>query len=123
MAHIWDEIKVLPEGLHTKIGEGGEKLSVGQRQRLCLARAFLKKASLLILDEATSALDSESERAINEAIEQLDITVIAIAHRSTAVEAMSRVIVLERGRVVGDNTPKVLAQEHETYKRIFASVL
>lgn len=122
MAHIWEEIKALPEGIQTQIGEGGEKLSVGQRQRLCLARAFLKKPSLLILDEATSALDSESEKAINEVLKQLnkEITVLVIAHRATVVETMSRVIILEQGEVVGDDAPEVLGESHMTYRRIFA---
>lgn len=121
-AHIWEEIANLPEGIHTKIGEGGEKLSVGQRQRLCLARIILKQPSLIILDEATSALDGESERFINEVLMHLDpkITVIVIAHRLASVEAMRRVVVLEDGKIVGDGTPDELSKYHLTYQRIFA---
>ena len=76
-------VETLPDGVHTIMGERGVKLSPGQRQRIAIARAFLKNAPILLLDEATSALDSESEEAVREALDRLMAgrTVIAIAHR------------------------------------------
>jgi ATP-binding cassette subfamily B protein len=107
-AHASAFIEALPEGYHTFLGERGVRLSGGQRQRISIARAMLKNAPLLLLDEATSALDSESERAVQSALEAAmkDRTTIVIAHRLSTVVDADRIVVLEGGRIqdVGTHT-------------------
>jgi subfamily B ATP-binding cassette protein MsbA len=95
-------IRALPQGLATPIGENGAKLSGGQRQRIAIARAILKDAPVLLLDEATSALDTESERAVQAALEALmrGRTTVVVAHRLSTVERCDRIVVLSEGRVV-----------------------
>lgn len=95
-------IKKLPEGLDTVIGDRGIKLSGGERQRLVLARAILRKPSILILDEATSSLDSENEAKIQEALERLkgQLTIIVIAHRLSTIRNADQVVVLDGGEIV-----------------------
>lgn len=101
-AHALDFIEQLPHGFDTLVGERGLLLSGGQRQRIAIARALLKDAPILILDEATSALDTESERAIQAALDTLmrDRTTLVIAHRLSTVEKADRILVLDQGRVV-----------------------
>jgi ATP-binding cassette subfamily C protein len=91
----------LPEGLDTRVGDGGILLSGGERQRIALARALLKKPALLILDEATSALDTHNEARIRQAIENLhgDLTVLIIGHRIATLEYADQIIVMDKGRI------------------------
>ena len=110
MANCREFIEALPEGFATMVGDRGVKLSGGQRQRLAIARALLKDAPILLLDEATSALDSDSERAIQDALDRLmqGRTVIAIAHRLATLKSFDRIIVMDRGHIVDDGSPRVL---------------
>lgn len=105
-ASIADFIETLPQGYQTLVGERGIKLSLGQRQRIAIARAFVTDASLVILDEATSALDSETEARIQDALEGLwdGRAAIVIAHRLATLNHVDRILVIEHGRVVEEGT-------------------
>lgn len=120
-AQAHDFINELPDGYDTLVGERGVKLSGGQRQRVAIARAILKNAPILILDEATSALDSESENAIQGALEELmkDKTVIAIAHRLSTIKAMDRIIVLDGGAIIEDGTHDELVAAGGMYANLW----
>jgi ATP-binding cassette subfamily B protein RaxB len=89
-------------GYHTLIGDMGASISGGQKQRILLARALYKRPKILFLDEATSALDVEREREVNNAIRQLDLTRVIVAHRPETIASASRVIVLHEGKVSQD---------------------
>ena len=111
-------IEALPEGFDTMVGDRGVKLSGGQRQRLAIARALLKDAPILLLDEATSALDSESEQAIQQALDVLmqGRTVIAIAHRLSTLRNFDRIVVMDHGQVIDDGAPEVLSNRPGPYR-------
>lgn len=100
-ANAWEFIRRLPEGLETRVGDRGTQLSGGQRQRIAIARAILKDPAILVLDEATSSLDSESERLVQEALEDLarSRTTLVIAHRLRTVREADRIVVLRGGRI------------------------
>ena len=122
LAHAHDFIARQPKGYATLVGERGIKLSGGERQRVAIARAFLANAPILILDEATSSLDSESEAAIQAAMERLIVgrTAIVIAHRLSTVRAMDRILVFDGGCVVEEGTHAALvAQAGGIYRRLF----
>jgi len=112
-------VNALPEGLETRVGEGGVGLSGGQKQRLAIARAVLKRPQLLLLDEATSALDAESEEHIRASIEALkgQCTIIVIAHRLSTVRQADRILVLQAGRLVASGTHASLIHDNELYAR------
>jgi ATP-binding cassette subfamily B protein len=120
MAHCRDFIEAMPDGFETMVGDRGVKLSGGQRQRLAIARALLKNAPILLLDEATSALDTESEQAIQQALDKLMTgrTVIAIAHRLSTLQSFDRIIVMDKGRIVDDGSPTTLAARHGPYREL-----
>jgi len=116
-ARAHDFITTMENGYGTVIGEKGTRLSGGQRQRLALARAFLRKAPILVLDEAASALDSENEALIQQAVVELaqDRTVFIIAHRFSTLSVVDRILVFERGEVVGDGTNEELEKSCKLY--------
>ena len=121
-AHLLEFADSLPQGLATAIGHNGSQLSGGQRQRLAIARAIAKDAPVLILDEATSALDSESERAVQDALDRLmqGRTTLVIAHRLSTIEKADRVVALDAGRVVEQGSPAELLAAGGLYARLHA---
>ncbi|WP_318462389.1 lipid A ABC transporter ATP-binding protein/permease MsbA [Photobacterium leiognathi] len=120
LAYAMDFIKDMDNGLDTVIGENGVSLSGGQRQRLAIARALLRDAPVLILDEATSALDTESERAIQSALDELqkDRTVLVIAHRLSTIENADQILVVDDGEIVERGTHAELISHDGAYAQL-----
>jgi subfamily B ATP-binding cassette protein MsbA len=118
-AYAWDFIQKLPQGMSTKIGDRGQKLSGGERQRLSIARAFLRGSPILILDEATSSLDSASERAVQQALQELmqNRTTIVIAHRLSTIRNANEILVLDGGLIVEQGTHSTLLEKNGAYAR------
>lgn len=120
-AHLNDVIANLPQGLDTMIGDNGMRLSGGQRQRLAIARAIYKDAPILILDEATSALDTESERAVQAALDTLmrGRTTLVIAHRLSTIEHANRIVVLNAGQIAEVGSHQELLAANGLYAHLY----
>ena len=121
IANAHDFISATEQGYYSNIGDRGCKLSGGQRQRISIARAILKNPPILILDEATSALDTESEKLVQEALENLmrNRTTIVIAHRLSTVQNADEICVLDNGEIVERGTHTELLQiENGVYKKL-----
>lgn len=119
-ANAWEFIQRFPEGLNTMVGERGVQLSGGQKQRVAIARAILKNPTVLILDEATSSLDSESEKLVQEALDELmkNRTTIIIAHRLSTVREADRILVIQDGEIVEAGTHSELSQSEGMYQNL-----
>jgi subfamily B ATP-binding cassette protein MsbA len=111
----------LPEGYDTRLGEEGDKLSGGEAQRICLARALIRKPDLLLLDEATNALDSISEELIQQALEKLrhSCAVVVVAHRLATVERADQILVLDDGQLVEQGNLNQLLQANGLFARLY----
>lgn len=121
LAHAMEFIEQLPDGLDTQVGENGVLLSGGQRQRIAIARAMLRDAPVLILDEATSALDTESEKAIQQGLDNLrqNRTSIVIAHRLSTIESADQILVVDQGRIVERGNHKSLLGQGGMYAKLY----
>lgn len=122
-ANALEFIRELPQGMHTRIHEGGRMLSTGQRQRIAIARAIIKDAPILVLDEATSALDAHSERLVQEALSRLvrNRTTLVIAHRLSTIEDADRVWVLRAGKLVEQGRHAELLRGNGEYAHLYRS--
>lgn len=120
-ANLVEFINNLPEGVETEVGEKGIKLSGGQKQRIAIARIFLKNAPVLILDEATASLDNESERYIQESLDQLleKRTSIVIAHRLSTIQKADQILVLDQGMIVEKGTHEELLNKNKRYRKLY----
>ena len=120
IANAYEFVKELPEGIHTNIGDSGNKLSGGQKQRLSIARAVLKNPPIMILDEATSALDTESERLVQIALENMmqNRTSIVIAHRLSTIQKADIIVVMQKGKIVEQGNHLELLAKGGTYSKL-----
>ena len=121
IANADDFIKALPRGLDTLVGDRGIRLSGGQRQRIAIARAIYDQPSVLIMDEATSSLDSESERAVQTAIDRVihQMTAVVIAHRLSTILNADKIVVIKDGKIEAMGPHARLLEESVTYKHLF----
>ncbi|MCD6224801.1 MAG: ATP-binding cassette domain-containing protein, partial [Deltaproteobacteria bacterium] len=120
-AYAYDFIQRLSKKFDTSIGELGSRLSGGERQRICIARALVKDAPILILDEATSSLDTESEMLVQKALENLmkGRTTFVIAHRLSTISYADRIVVIVGGRIVEEGTHKDLIEKQGEYHKLY----
>ena len=120
IANAYEFVKDLPNGIHTNIGDSGNKLSGGQKQRLSIARAVLKNPPIMILDEATSALDTESEKFVQVALENMmqNRTSIVIAHRLSTIQKADVIVVMKKGKIVEQGTHEELIALEGTYNKL-----
>ncbi len=119
-AHVDEFVRRLPEGYDTPVQRAGRNFSVGQRQRIAIARVLLRDPRILLLDEPTSALDAESERLVRDALEHASAgrTTLIVAHRLSTVRAADRIVVVERGRIVEDGTHRELYRRRGLYRKL-----
>ena len=124
-SRLKEVINNLPEGINTNIGERGVKLSGGQKQRISIARAILKKSPIILLDEATSSLDTESERIVQNAINNLikDRTTIVIAHRLSTIHNSDKIFLLDSGKVLNSGSHEFLIENSKEYKSLYKNQL
>lgn len=124
MAYAHEFIMELPNGYDTEISEGGKSLSGGQRQRIAIARAFVKNAPILLLDEMTSALDNESEKLIQQAIENYrkGRSIFIVAHRLSTIVGADQILVMNKGKIVESGTHKELLEKGGIYNRLYSNV-
>ncbi len=120
VANAYEFIKDLPQGINTNIGDSGSKLSGGQKQRLSIARAVLKNPPIMVLDEATSALDTESEKLVQDALENMmkNRTSLVIAHRLSTVQNADLIVVMQKGKIVEQGTHDELMKQNGTYTKL-----
>ncbi len=120
IANAYEFVKDLPEGIHTNIGDSGNKLSGGQKQRLSIARAVLKNPPIMVLDEATSALDTESERLVQKALENMmqNRTSVVIAHRLSTIQKADTIVVMQKGEIVEQGTHDELLSKNGMYSKL-----
>ncbi|WP_299116612.1 ABC transporter ATP-binding protein [uncultured Winogradskyella sp.] len=120
IANAWEFVKDLPKGIHTNIGDSGGKISGGQKQRVNIARAVLKNPPIMILDEATSALDTESERLVQDALENMmkNRTSIVIAHRLSTIQNADLIVVMQKGEIAEQGTHAELISKNGVYKKL-----
>ena len=120
VANAWEFVKKMPENIYSKIGDSGNSLSGGQKQRLNIARAVLKDSPILILDEATSALDSESEKLVQEALENImkSRTSILIAHRLSTIQKADKIFVMKHGEIIEQGNHQDLLNKNGIYKKL-----
>ena len=120
IANAWEFVRKMPEQIDSNIGDSGNKLSGGQKQRLSIARAVLKNPPILVLDEATSALDSESEKLVQNALENLmkNKTSLVIAHRLSTIQNADKIIVLEKGKIIESGVHKELMKNDGIYSNL-----
>ena len=121
-AHAAEFLEQLPQGFNTFLGERGIRRSGGQRQRIAIARAILRDPAVLLLDEATSSLDAESERLVQEALDELmqGRTTLIIAHRLATVRKVDQILVMDQGRIVARGRHDELVAEDGLYARLAA---
>lgn len=119
-AYLWEYVCSLPEGVHTLVGEFGSNLSGGQRQRLCIARAMLKGAKIILLDEATSALDTQTELEIQKAFDRLLIgkSAVIVAHRLSTIQNVDYIYCMEKGKIIEEGIPSTLLGNKGYYYRM-----
>lgn len=122
VANAYEFVKDLPDGIETNIGDSGNKLSGGQKQRISIARAVLKNPPIMILDEATSALDTESERLVQQALENMmqNRTSVVIAHRLSTIQNADTIVVMQKGEIVEQGTHDELIQKDGMYAKLVA---
>ena len=120
IANAWEFVKNFADGINTNIGDSGNNLSGGQKQRLSIARAVLKNSPIMILDEATSALDTESEREVQDALENMmkNRTSIVIAHRLSTIQNADNIIVMKKGEIVEQGKHIDLLEKKGVYHKL-----
>lgn len=118
LAGIAEDIKKMPMGMYTAISEGQDTISGGQKQRIMLARVMVKNPAILLLDEATSALDNITQKKIQEALAELKCTRIVVAHRLSTIKECSRIIILEKGKIVGEGTYEDLLRKNTFFAEL-----